>query len=60
MTSNPDADWQRKKAGDLVAALEKGKRGSWRELFTERDKRIFKEIAGQTLIDWGYEETLDW
>lgn len=60
MTSNPDADWQRQKAGDLVAALEKGKRGSWRQLFTERDKHMFKEIAGQVLIDWGYEQNFDW
>lgn len=60
MQSNPDADWQKEKAGDLVANLEKGKRGSWHDLFTARDKQIFKEIAGQTLIDWGYEKGLDW
>ncbi len=60
MGSNPDADWQREKAGDLVATLEKGKRGSWRDLFTARDIAIFKEIAGQTLVDWNYETGLDW
>jgi LPS sulfotransferase NodH len=60
MDQNPDADWQRNKAGDLVASLEKGKRGSWEELFTARDKRIFKEIAGEALIAWGYEKELDW
>ena len=60
MSKNPDAEWQRSKAGDLVASLEKGKRGSWRELFTTRDKRIFKEVAGEALIAWGYEKDLDW
>ena len=60
MGFNPDADYQQEVAADLVAPLEKGKRGSWRELFTERDKRIFKQIAGQTLIDWGYEKDLEW
>lgn len=60
MSSNPDAEWQRGKAGDLAANLDKGKRGSWRDLFTDRDKQIFKEFAGQTLIDWNYEKDLDW
>ena len=60
MSRNPDADYQREAAGDLVKNLEKGKRGSWRELFTDQDKRIFKEIAGETLISWGYEKDLEW
>jgi hypothetical protein len=60
MTVNPDEDWQRQAAGDLVSNLEKGKRGSWREMFTERDRRIFKEIAGEFLITWDYEQDLDW
>ena len=55
LQSNPDADWQRKKAGDLIAAVEKGKAGSWQELFTGRDRQIFQEIAGTVLADWGYE-----
>ncbi|MBC8506421.1 MAG: sulfotransferase [Anaerolineales bacterium] len=58
--SNPDAQWQRQKAGELVEPLKKGKSGSWRDLFTKRDKQIFKEIAGRTLQDWGYEKDLDW
>lgn len=53
---NPDADWQRHKAGDIAGALEKGKAGSWRELFTERDKEIFYEAAGDALAEWGYVE----
>jgi len=60
MNRNPDADFQRKAAGDLVKTLERGKRGSWRELFTERDKHIFKQVAGETLVAWGYEKELGW
>lgn len=60
LTSNPDKDWQRKKAGDLIEPLQKGKSGSWRDLFTRRDCDIFREIAGETLISWNYEKDLDW
>jgi hypothetical protein len=60
MDFNPDADYQKEVASDLVSPLEKGKTGSWRNLFTERDKWIFKQIAGQTLIDWGYESDMEW
>ncbi|KAA3646634.1 MAG: sulfotransferase [Chloroflexi bacterium] len=60
MSSNPDAAWQKEKAGELVANLEKGKRGSWRDLFTVQDKQRFKATAGQTLIDWGYEQDMEW
>jgi LPS sulfotransferase NodH len=60
MQQNPDADYQRQAAGELVKSLDKGRRGSWRELFTGQDKRIFKQIAGETLISWGYEKDLEW
>ncbi|MBN2044455.1 MAG: sulfotransferase [Anaerolineales bacterium] len=60
MEYNPDADYQKEVAADLVKPLEKGKHGSWRELFTSRDRQIFKEIAGQALIGCGYEKDLEW
>lgn len=60
MEQNPDADWQSEKAPELAVALEKGKSGSWRYLFTEADKKKFKEIAGSVLVTWGYEQNLDW
>lgn len=60
MGSNPDAQWQQQKAGELVEPLKKGKSGSWRDLFTERDRTVFKEIAGEMLVKWGYEDNLDW
>ncbi|HEX9028111.1 MAG TPA: sulfotransferase [Anaerolineales bacterium] len=52
---NPDADWQQQKASDLAQPLQKGKEGSWREMFTPRDRKIFHEIAAATLQAWGYE-----
>lgn len=52
---NPDADWQMQKAGDIAANLQKGKHGSWREMFTSRDREIFESVAGKLLRDWGYE-----
>jgi len=55
MARNPDADWQQHKAGEIAQSVQKGKRGSWRELFTPRDRRTFHEIAGSTLSAWGYE-----
>lgn len=60
MSINPDADWLQKKAKELSVNVVKGQRGSWRDLFTERDRRVFKDIAGETLIAWGYEKDLDW
>ena len=60
MGYNPDADYQQEVAAELVKPLEKGKRNSWHQLFTEGDKQIFKQVAGQTLINWGYEWDLEW
>lgn len=60
LASNPDKDWQQEKAGELVEPLQKGKSGSWRDLFTARDRAIFRRIAGQTLVDWRYEKDLEW
>jgi hypothetical protein len=54
LDSNPDRDWQQQKAGELVSPLEKGKSGSWRELFTERDRTVFRHVAGEVLEGWGY------
>ncbi|MFN2176965.1 MAG: sulfotransferase family protein [Anaerolineales bacterium] len=54
MQSNPDADWQNQKAGEIASALQKGKRGNWEQYFNNNDRRIFEEIAGNTLKNWGY------
>lgn len=60
MGRNPDAAWQEEKRGDLARNVSKGQAGSWRELFTAGDKALFNSIAGQTLIDWGYEQDFKW
>ena len=54
LNNNPDRDWQKQKAGELVSPLEKGKTGSWQNLFTERDRKIFREIASDQLKAWDY------
>ncbi|MFZ0444326.1 MAG: sulfotransferase domain-containing protein [Bacillus sp. (in: firmicutes)] len=37
-----------------------GKTGGWREEFTEKHKRIFKEITGNFLIEFDYEKNNNW
>jgi len=60
MKINRDARWQQTKTGDFAQTLPKGHPGYWREIFTNRDRQIFKEIAGETLITWNYELNMDW
>lgn len=38
----------------------KGIVADWRNLFTQNHKDYFKEVAGQLLIDLGYEKDLNW
>jgi Sulfotransferase domain len=51
-----------RKRGDeeSAALLRKGVAGDWRKVFTDQDKRIYKEVAGQMLIELGYERDYDW
>ena len=37
-----------------------GKIGSWQSCFTENHKRVFKDIAGDLLIQLDYEDNLNW
>ena len=60
MSSNPDEEWQAKRNEGIASFLPKGQAGNWRRLFTERDKSIFKEVAGDMLVKWKYEKDLDW
>ncbi len=60
MSSNPDEEWQTRRNEDIASFLAKGQAGNWRMLFTAADKRQFKEVAGATLVKWGYEKDLDW
>lgn len=38
----------------------KGKPGNWQEHFTPANKTLFKELAGDLLIQLGYESSHDW
>ena len=57
---NPGAEAQQKKEGSLALHIPRGKPGGWQELFTARDKMIFKQYASETLIDWNYEQDASW
>ncbi len=37
-----------------------GKIFGWKRVFTENHKKLMKSIAGQLLIDWEYEQNLNW
>ena len=58
--SNPDEEWQTRRSEDIASFLPKGQAGNWQRLFTERDKAVFKEIAGDVLVKWGYELDMNW
>jgi hypothetical protein len=60
MSSNPDEEWQSKRNEDIASFLPKGQAGNWARLFTEKDKSVFKEVAGEMLIKWKYEKDLGW
>jgi len=60
ITSNPDEEWQTKRNEDIASFLPKGQAGNWKRLFTEKDKSLFKEVAGGMLIKWGYEQDNNW
>lgn len=40
--------------------LRKGAVGDWKNYITRTAKEVFNEVAGQTLIDTGYVDTMDW
>lgn len=45
---------------DSSSFLRKGVAGDWRRVFTARDREVFKEDAGELLIELGYERDNDW
>lgn len=60
MEYNPDEEWQAKRNEGIASFLPKGQAGNWERLFTEEDKSIFKEVASQTMMEWGYELSDAW
>lgn len=45
---------------DSSSFLRKGVAGDWKSVFTERDRQVFKEFAGDLLVELGYEENTNW
>ncbi len=60
LASNPDEEWQAKRNDSIASFLPKGKAGNWRNMFTKKDQQIFKEVAGDKLVQWGFEADLNW
>ena len=54
MDLNRDARWQQKKAGNFASSIPKGQTGGWKDYFSDRDRAIFQEVAGEWLAQWGY------
>jgi len=60
MESNPDGEWQAQRNEGIASFLPKGQAGNWQRLFTEKDKSVFKDIAGEMLVKWRYEKDNSW
>jgi len=60
MSSNPDEEWQSRRNQDIASFLPKGQTGNWTRLFSEGDKAVVKEVAGEMLVKWKYEKDLAW
>ncbi len=60
LQSNPDEVWQARRNENLAPFLLKGQVGNWRQVLTKHDREIFKAAAGEALINWRYEASLDW
>lgn len=45
---------------DAASFFRKGVAGDWKNMFTERDKLVFKEEAGELLVKLGYERDDNW
>ncbi len=45
---------------DSASFFRKGVAGDWRNVFTEKDREIYKKYAGEQLVEFGYEKSPDW
>ncbi len=45
---------------DSGSFFRKGVAGDWRDVFTERDRALYKKVAGKRLVELGYEASFDW
>jgi len=60
ISSNPDEEWQAERNENIASFLPKGQAGNWTRLFSEQDKYVFKNVAGEMLVQWNYEKDNDW
>jgi hypothetical protein len=60
MSQNLDEEWQARRNESIASFLPKGKAGNWQRLFTARDREVFKQVAGDVLVKWGYEKDNHW
>jgi hypothetical protein len=60
MDQNLDEEWQARRNGTIASFLPKGKAGNWRNMFTQHDRQIFKDVAGDVLVKWNYEKDNNW
>src|ERR687890_791830 len=51
---------RRRDEEDATSFFRKGVAGDWKNVFTARDKQVFKEQAGGLLVRLGYEENDHW
>ena len=45
---------------DPTSFFRKGVAGDWSSVFTEQDRKVFKQEAGDLLVELGYEKDHDW
>jgi hypothetical protein len=51
---------RRRDEEDVTSFFRKGVAGDWKNVFTERDRKVFKKEAGRLLVRLGYEENDHW
>jgi hypothetical protein len=51
---------QEQMAPEKSLTYRKGQPGEWRQFFSEQNKHVFKEIAGDLLVQLGYETDMTW
>lgn len=60
MTSFEQVSQRKRGEEDSASFFRKGVAGDWKNVFNERDRRVFKEVAGDLLIELEYEQDDDW
>ena len=56
----PSRPWRNSIQPSRSRTFRSGKTGGWREHFTAEHKRLFLDVAGDLLVQLGYERNNDW